>query len=118
MGTMSVKTGTKAFGAPSEKPVSSNANPSNISATDKERLGADNMGDVLNKIVDQNYVDPSKKMRTVGNDKLDKDAFFKLMLAQMILFMIHYRTNIKIEVTPLARRKRVLLLIFLMTHIL
>jgi flagellar basal-body rod modification protein FlgD len=30
-----------------------------------------------------NWIDPSKKARTVGNSNLDKDAFFKLMLAQM-----------------------------------
>jgi flagellar basal-body rod modification protein FlgD len=34
-------------------------------------------------VSDPNWVDPRKKMRTAGNDKLDKDAFFKLMLAQL-----------------------------------
>jgi flagellar basal-body rod modification protein FlgD len=34
-------------------------------------------------LADPNWVDPAKKMRTVGNSKLDKDAFFKLMIAQM-----------------------------------
>lgn len=83
MGTMGVKLGTKAFGTNPEK-VTGTANlPSNISATDRDKLGGENVGEVLNKIADANWVDPSKKMRTAGNDKLDKDAFFKLMLAQM-----------------------------------
>lgn len=83
MGTMGVKLGTKNFGTNPEK-VTGTANvPSNISATDRDKIGGENVGDVLNKIADSNWVDPSKKMRTAGNDKLDKDAFFKLMLAQM-----------------------------------
>ncbi len=41
------------------------------------------IGDVLNTVVDPNYVDPEKKRVGVGNPNLDKDAFFKLMLAQM-----------------------------------
>ncbi|MBX2987650.1 MAG: flagellar hook assembly protein FlgD [Bdellovibrionaceae bacterium] len=83
MGTMGVKLGTKAFGQTSEKPVSTNDMPSNLSAHDMDKLGGENVGEVLNKIADPNWVDPSKKMRTSGNDKLDKDAFFKLMIAQM-----------------------------------
>ena len=56
----------------------------NISATDEQKaLGGQNVGDVLNKISDANYVDPSKKHRAAGNAQLDKDAFMKLMLAQM-----------------------------------
>lgn len=81
--TMGVKLGTKAFGQAPEK-ITGTANlPSNISATDADKMGGENVGDVLNKLADANWVDPSKKMRTAGNDKLDKDAFFKLMLAQM-----------------------------------
>lgn len=81
--TMGMKLGTKAFGQAPEK-ITGTANlPSNISATDAGKLGGENVGDVLNKLADANWVDPSKKMRTAGNDKLDKDAFFKLMLAQM-----------------------------------
>ncbi|MBX3039503.1 MAG: flagellar biosynthesis protein FlgD [Bdellovibrionaceae bacterium] len=83
MGTMGVKLGTKAFGVSPEKQTGTANLPSNISATDKDKIGGENVGDVLNKIADSNWVDPSKKMRTAGNDKLDKDAFFRLMLAQM-----------------------------------
>jgi len=40
------------------------------------------LGTHLNEIADPNWVDPSLN-RAVGNDKMDKDAFFKLMLAQI-----------------------------------
>lgn len=83
MSTMGMKLGTKAFGQTIEKPTSTVGVTSTLSATDREKLGGEDVGNVLNKLSDPNWVDPSKKMRTVGNDKLDKDAFFKLMLAQM-----------------------------------
>lgn len=54
------------------------------SATDfSKTYGEQAVGDVLNKIADPNWIDPGKKMRATGNNQLDKDAFFKLMLAQM-----------------------------------
>jgi len=80
---MNSKLGVNAFGATQTKPTSSNASQAQLTEADLKKLGGDNVGDVLNKVADPNWVDPSKKMRTVGNDKLDKDAFFKLMLAQM-----------------------------------
>lgn len=82
MATMGNKIGTKAFGQTTEKPTGTNQ-PSNLSAQDRAKIGDEDMGALLNKVADPNWVDPTKKMRTVGNDKLDKDAFFKLMLAQM-----------------------------------
>ena len=79
-----VKTGVKSFGQATESIGGKTANVNNMSAQDMQKaLGGENIGDVLNKIADPNYVDPSKKIRTVGNDQLDKDAFMKLMLAQM-----------------------------------
>jgi flagellar basal-body rod modification protein FlgD len=54
-----------------------------VSAKDQDKFGDKDLGAVLNQIADPNFVDPQKKMRAVGNDKLDKDAFLKLMLAQM-----------------------------------
>ncbi len=81
--TMGMKLGTKAFAPPSEKPVSTNNATQTVSATELQKSGGENMGEVLNKIADPNWVDPQKKVRAVGSDKLDKDAFFKLMLAQM-----------------------------------
>lgn len=81
MTVMSTKLGVNAFGATQTK--AENAGPSNISALEKDKLGGENVGEVLNKIVDANWTDPSKKPRAVGNPSLDKDAFFKLMLTQM-----------------------------------
>jgi flagellar basal-body rod modification protein FlgD len=53
------------------------------SALDKDKaLGGEAVGDVLNKVADPNWVDPTKA-RKVGNNALDKDAFLKLMLTQM-----------------------------------
>src|SRR5690606_35195937 len=48
-----------------------------------EALGGQDVGEFLNKIADPNWVDPQKRFRATGNDKLDKEAFMKLMLAQM-----------------------------------
>jgi flagellar basal-body rod modification protein FlgD len=54
------------------------------SASDMQKaLGEQNVGDVLNKLADPNWVDPSKKIRTTGDPSLSKDAFMKLMLTQM-----------------------------------
>jgi flagellar basal-body rod modification protein FlgD len=83
MTVMNSKLGVNAFGATQTKPTSTNSSQAQLNEADLKKLGADNVGDLLNKVSDPNWVDPSKKMRTVGNDKLDKDAFFKLMLAQM-----------------------------------
>ncbi len=83
MGMIGVKTGTKTWNEKPRDIIQKSSGVENISATDKDKLNGQNVGDVLNQISDPNYVDPSKKMRTVGNDKLDKDAFMKLMLAQM-----------------------------------
>jgi flagellar basal-body rod modification protein FlgD len=85
MSMMGIKTGTKAW---SDAPQANNSlgdSPALSELTSKEmaKLGGDNIGDVANKVADPNWVDPRKKMRAVGNDKLDKDAFMKLMLAQM-----------------------------------
>lgn len=83
MATVQAKQGINAFGAISEKPTTAGATPSNLTPQQLQQLGGENVGEVLNKLSDANWTDPSKKMRTAGNDQLDKDAFFKLMLAQM-----------------------------------
>ena len=49
----------------------------------KQMLGDENIGNVLNKVADKNWVDPSKQVRGTGDSKMDKDAFFKLMIAQL-----------------------------------
>jgi flagellar basal-body rod modification protein FlgD len=84
MSTMTVKAGVKSWGDATQNEVVKPTDRSNfISAQDKAKMGDENVGDTLNKIADPNWVDPGKKMRTAGSDKMDKDSFMKLMLAQM-----------------------------------
>lgn len=87
MSVMDVKGGTQAWantkGGPSTD-VQKYDKTEALSAADKEKYydGKD-IGEVLNKLSDPNYTDPAKKVRAVGNNQLDKDAFLKLLLAQM-----------------------------------
>ncbi|HEX7672687.1 MAG TPA: flagellar hook capping FlgD N-terminal domain-containing protein [Bdellovibrio sp.] len=83
MTMVNAKLGVNAFGATSAKPESTNNAANTISAQDRVKTGEEDVGSVANKLADPNWTDPSKKVRTVGNPNLDKDAFFKLMLAQM-----------------------------------
>lgn len=92
MSMVGVKRGTQTFSkAPSSSPSVARDNgggsavgAGNISAGDFQKAyGDQNVGDVLNKVADPNYVDPAKKVRSVGSNELGKDAFLKLMLAQM-----------------------------------
>ena len=83
MGVMGTKIGTKSWSDAAQNELRKSEMPSNLTPEDVSKLGTDKVGDLLNKIADPNWVDPTKKVRTVGNDKLDKDAFMKLMLAQM-----------------------------------
>ncbi|MFN7729568.1 MAG: flagellar hook assembly protein FlgD [Bdellovibrio sp.] len=83
MAMMGIKRDTKAFStnAASENRKSEGVN--NLSAQDMQKLGGEDVGALLNRVADPNWIDPSKKIRAVGSDKMDKDAFMKLMLAQM-----------------------------------
>lgn len=63
--------------------ITKESDTKNYSASEMKKLGKENVGDFLNQIADPQWVDPAKKMRTVGNKNLDKDAFMKLMLTQM-----------------------------------
>lgn len=83
MAMIALKNGVKNFSTAPQNEIQKVDKTSNISATDRARLSDEDIGAVLNKIADPNWVDQSKKIRAVGNDKLDKDAFMKLMLAQM-----------------------------------
>jgi flagellar basal-body rod modification protein FlgD len=84
MSVMGAKLNTKTWAdAPQTKPTSENSMSQTVSATDKDKINGENIGEALNKISDPNYIDPKKKMRATGNNKLDKDAFFKLMIANM-----------------------------------
>ena len=84
MAVMGIKNGTKAFSTAIQNEVISGASGVKTnSAQDLAKLDDENIGDLLNKISDPNWVDPTKKIRTAGSDKMDKDSFMKLMLAQM-----------------------------------
>jgi flagellar basal-body rod modification protein FlgD len=83
MAMMGLKRDVKAFNPTQRDPVTTISNERNMSAKDYKKLGTEYVGDILNQVTDPNWTDPTKKIRTVGSDKLDKDAFFKLMMAQM-----------------------------------
>lgn len=79
---IAIKSGTQVY---SKNPSEMKADNTNtVSATDREKAlgGKEDMGELLNKIADPNWVDP-KKTRHVGNSDLDKDSFMKLFLAQL-----------------------------------
>lgn len=82
---MDVKTGTKTWRDPQlqEPDLKSQASGRGLTQNEKDALGAENIGEALNKISDPNYVDPSKKTRGVGSSAMDKDAFFKLLITQL-----------------------------------
>lgn len=79
-----VKGGTQTWSTAPQQSSLKADNTQSISATDRDRFfQEDNLGETLNKVADPNYVDTSKKMRTVGNAELGKDAFMTLLLTQM-----------------------------------
>lgn len=84
MSVMNVKRSTQAF-SKAEQTSAQKSDPSrDVGAGDFQKMfGEQAVGDVANKITDPNWVDPNKKVRTIGNNQLDKDAFLKLMLTQM-----------------------------------
>jgi flagellar basal-body rod modification protein FlgD len=80
---LAIKTGTQTFSTTPQNGFENTSGKETISAADKEKFfNNENLGDVLNKVADPNYVEPSK-MRKVGNNDLDKDSFLKLLLAQL-----------------------------------
>ena len=84
MTMMGVKRGTNAFSSAKQDTNFRDEKAENTGADEfKKAFGDQALGDVANKVADKNYVDPSKKLRAVGNNQMDKDAFFKMMLAQM-----------------------------------
>jgi flagellar basal-body rod modification protein FlgD len=85
MSVMGVARGATTWNEKAEKPDTVDANEEfkNLTPQQKEMLGGQDIGQVLNKLSDPNYVDPSKQVRGTGSSKMDKDAFFKLMLTQL-----------------------------------
>ncbi len=80
---MGIKTGVKAWSDSPQNEIQKPEQLKMIGADVAAKNSDENIGEILNKVADPNWVDPSKKIRAVGKDKLDKDAFMKLMLAQM-----------------------------------
>jgi flagellar basal-body rod modification protein FlgD len=80
-----VKTGTQTWSTSQQRADFKSDGTQTISATDKQKIGGegDAIGDILNKVADPNYIDDAKKMRTVGNKEMGKDAFMTLLLTQM-----------------------------------
>lgn len=86
MSVMSVKGGTQTWSNQKDRSdeVQKFDKTQNIAAGDKDKhYDGQDIGEVLNKIADPNHIEASKKVRAVGNNQLDKDAFLKLLLAQM-----------------------------------
>jgi flagellar basal-body rod modification protein FlgD len=84
MAVMNVKRGTNTFTKAGDNASFRTEGNHEGGAQDfAKAFGDQTVGDLANKAADPNWVDPSKKMRTVGNNELGKDAFMKLMLAQM-----------------------------------
>lgn len=48
----------------------------------QEAFGEKDLGEVLNKAADPNWIDPAKKQRS-PNDEMGKDAFMRMLLEQM-----------------------------------
>lgn len=83
MSTMGTRLGTKTW---SDKPATAEPSATEVSTLtpdQKQKIGAEDLSAVLNKAADKNWVDTSKKVQGHGDPKMDKDAFFKLMLAQL-----------------------------------
>lgn len=85
MSVMGMKEGTQTWKNADQLQTDLRGEPQQAQLTDaqKQMLGDENLGNVLNKVSDKNWVDPSKQVRGSGSNKMDKDSFFKLMIAQL-----------------------------------
>jgi flagellar basal-body rod modification protein FlgD len=81
---LGVKGGTQTYSKAEQVSSLRGDGKQTVSATNRDAAlnGKEDIGEVLNKVADPNWVDP-KKMRQVGGNELDKDAFLKLFLAQL-----------------------------------
>jgi len=80
---MGMKLNTKTW---SDKPKSTESHasePPSLTPEQKQKVGAEDWSAVLNKAADKDWVDSSKRVAGHGSAQMDKDAFFKLMLAQL-----------------------------------
>lgn len=80
-----VKTGTQTWSNSQQRTDFKSDGKQTVSASDRQKIGnaEDDIGDILNKVADPNFQDDSKKMRSVGNKEMGKDAFMTLLLTQM-----------------------------------
>ena len=82
--TMATKMNTKTWAdAPTTGPTNTARPEQALTEQEKKMMGGQDLETLLNKAADPNYVDQSTKVRGAGSAALDKDAFFKLMLAQL-----------------------------------
>jgi len=80
---INIKNSTQTWSTAQQDPSWKSDNVQNVSAEEyKKAFGEKDVGEVLNKLADPNWVDPAKTRR-VGNNQLDKDAFLKLLLTQL-----------------------------------
>lgn len=81
---MGIKGGTQTWNNAQQTSSLKGDNTLSVSSADQEKyFSGESLGDTLNKVADPNYIDDSKKMRTVGDNQLGKDAFMTLLLTQM-----------------------------------
>ena len=79
---ISVKGGTKTW-AQATTGLDSTSKTKSLSPKEREQaLNGEDLGTVLNKVADPNWIDPAKR-RKVGNNQMGKDAFLKLLLTQL-----------------------------------
>lgn len=83
MSSMSVKATTKVWADKPEAAVDASGAAGTLTAEDKAKIGAEDLTAVLNKAANKDWVDDRKRVTGHGNANMDKDAFFKLMLAQL-----------------------------------
>lgn len=83
MSMMTTKYGTKTWSDHSAQPEQGQADVPSLTPDQKAKIGAEDLSAVLNKAADKNWTDSSKRVAGHGSPAMDKDAFFKLMLAQL-----------------------------------
>jgi flagellar basal-body rod modification protein FlgD len=81
--TMATKMNTKTWADPATTGQRDTRPDQALTDQEKKMMGGQSLETLLNKAADPNYVDESKKVRGTGSAELNKDAFFKLMLAQL-----------------------------------
>lgn len=84
MSTMSVKTGIKDFSSSSQGTLKNEKVPESVQREIRDNYGdGKSLGDVLNRVANSNWEDQNQRLKGVGNNQLNRDAFFQLMIAQM-----------------------------------